>query len=78
MKSTIKKALLGLVILGALAASGCKTSMISVDAIKAPLERVLDRHDAYVKADKSLSDLVKQVYLKTSELLRKLLEEASK
>ncbi|RLA78085.1 MAG: hypothetical protein DRG33_06010 [Deltaproteobacteria bacterium] len=73
----MRKFFMGFVFLGALSFSGCKTDMISVKAIQSPLIKVLDRHDAYVKADKTLSDLVRQVYLKTSELLRKLLKEAA-
>jgi hypothetical protein len=52
--------------------------MINVDAFGPGLEKVLDRHDAYVRADKSLSETLKKIYLRTSELIRQILEEARK
>ena len=58
--------------------SGCKTNMVSVEAIKPGLTQVLDRHDAYVKADAKLEDFLKKVYLRTSELIRMVLDDASK
>jgi hypothetical protein len=58
--------------------TGCKSHMINVDALEGGLVKVLDRHDAYVKADTSLEDLVKQVYLRSTELIRMILEEAKK
>jgi hypothetical protein len=73
----MKKFFLAFCLVAALTIPGCKTGMISVRAIQAPLEKVLDRHDKYVKADKNLSSLMKQIYLKTSELLRQLLKEAA-
>jgi hypothetical protein len=57
---------------------GCKAHMINVEAFGPGLEKVLDRHDDYVKADKSLSEVVRDIYLKTTELIRKVLEEARK
>lgn len=58
--------------------TSCSTSMISVDAIRDPIMLVSDRHDAYVEADPDLSDSEKDIFLRTTELLRKILEEASK
>jgi len=52
--------------------------MINVAALRPGLEKVLDRHDNYVKADQSLSDVLRKVYLQTTTLIRKILEEASK
>lgn len=70
----------GLFLVAALALPlvGCKAHMINVDAFGPGLERVLDRHDDYVKADKSLSEVARDIYLKTTELIRKVLEEARK
>lgn len=51
---------------------------ISVDAVEPALIEVLDRHDTYVNADESLPEFIKNLYLRTTELLRKLLEEAKK
>lgn len=61
----------------ALAATGCsQPGMVSVSAIDAPVNAVCDRHDAYVEADTSLSDLEKETYLRTTTLLRRVVEEA--
>lgn len=49
---------------------------ISVDAIDGPLNRVCERHDTYTTADTSLTDLQRRTRLKTTELLRKVVEEA--
>lgn len=68
--------LAGILAFGALSCSAPRT--ISVDAIEPGLVEVLDRHDAYVKADQSLDELLKRIYLRTSELLRLLMEEAKK
>ncbi len=57
--------------------SACAPSnYIRVDAIDGPLNRVCDRHDAYTSADTSLTDLQRRTRLKTTELLRKVVEEA--
>lgn len=57
---------------------GCKGGMISVDAIDGSVQKVSDRHDAYVNADLSLSADQKRTFLRTTELLRLVLEEAKK
>jgi len=59
-------------------AMGCQKGMIHVDAIEPALTSVIERHDAYVKADQTLTELAKEIYLRTTELLRKLMEEAKK
>ena len=56
----------------------CNTSMIHVDAIETTVEDISERHDAYVQADPLLSDLEREVYLKDTELLLYLIEEAQK
>lgn len=58
--------------------AGCASNMISVDAIKGSVEAVSARHDAYVEADDSLSADERSIFLRTTELLRRILEEASK
>ena len=50
--------------------------MVSVDAIEPALVEVINRHDAYVQADSTLDTYLKTLYLRTTELLKKLLEEA--
>jgi len=62
----------------ALPLMSCQTGTISVATFGPGLEKVLDRHDDYVKADDSLSEVVRDIYLKTTELIRKVLEEARK
>lgn len=56
----------------------CQTGMIRADSIDGAVNRVADRHDAYVRDDDSLSDDEKSIYLRTTELLRRLLAEAQK
>lgn len=68
--------LAGILAFGAMSCSAPRT--ISVDAIEPGLVEVLDRHDAYVKADQSLDELLKRIYLRTSELLRLVMAEAKK
>lgn len=64
---------------GLLAAlAGCSSNTIRVEAIRDPIRFVADRHDAYVRADESLSDLERETYIRTSRLLRELIEEAEK
>lgn len=60
----------------ALPLAGCQTGMVRVDAIEPALTSVMERHDTYVKEDPNLTELAKEIYLRTTELLRKLLEEA--
>jgi len=69
---------LTLVALLAFPLASCESDMINVAALRPGLEKVLDRHDNYVKADQSLSDVLRKVYLQTTQLIRKILEEASK
>jgi len=58
--------------------ASCQTGMVYADAIDGPVNRISDRHDAYVKDDASLSADEKAIYLRSSELLRRVLEEAKK
>ena len=73
MKKTMKKLFLVPVLL----LTSC-ASMIHVDAIDGPVNRISDRHDAYVSADESLSQDEKDIYMRTTELLRRILAEAKK
>ncbi len=58
---------------------GCGTpGFIRADAIEGTVKRLVDRHDVYVEADPSLSDLQKRVNKRDGELLLLLLEESQK
>lgn len=56
---------------------GCK-GMIHINSIKPSLTIVADRHDRYVRADPGLTSVERETQLRTTELLRQILEEASK
>lgn len=57
--------------------TGCTSKgMIHVASIEGGLVKVLDRHDTYVQNDQGLSDAQRSTYLRTSQLLRKVMEEA--
>ena len=71
------KRFLALVFAASMLAS-CQMGMIRADAIDGPVNRISDRHDAYVKEDDSLSDEEKSIYLRSSELLRRIVAEARK
>jgi hypothetical protein len=58
--------------------ASCQTGMIRADAIDGPVNRITERHDAYVREDDSLSDEEKAIYLRSSELLRRILAEAGR
>ena len=58
--------------------SGLDPTLVSVYAIDAPTRRVCDRHDAYVNADPALDELEREIYLGTTDNLRRVLDEASK
>lgn len=49
---------------------------IHVDNIGELIDTVSDRHDVYVLQDNELTDLQRHVYLRSTELLRKVVEEA--
>ncbi len=57
---------------------GCNQGMITVDAIDDSVQDIVTRHDAYVNADASLSAVEKRTYLRSSELLLRVLKEAKK
>ncbi len=56
--------------------SACSSGMIHVDAIEGLVEPLTARHDAYVQNDENLSDELKGDYLRSSDILRAVLEEA--
>ncbi len=79
MKRRTRVTLLGLAAF-AVTATGCnmKKGMIDVGAIESSISTVTERHDDYVEADTSLSDVEKSTALRSSELLRRIVDEAKK
>jgi hypothetical protein len=53
------------------------TGMISAASVDPLIRTVSDRHDAYVNGDQSLSQVQRETYLRSTTLLRKLLDEAA-
>lgn len=49
---------------------------IDATAVSDPIAIVCDRHDAYVMADSSLTPEQRELYLRTTEMLRVLVDEA--
>lgn len=68
-------AVLGLLLTSCVGPGSAKGA-IHVTNIKGGLTDVCTRHDAYVKADTSLSPEQKEIFLSTSELLLRVVAEA--
>lgn len=66
------------IILPCLFLVGCASNMIRVEAIAPLIDIVAERHDGYVENDSSLELGKKEAYLRSTELLRRLMEEAKK
>jgi len=59
------------------ALAGCAgAGKINVSAISTSVRAVADRHDDYVRSDADLTDLERRVYLRSSSLLLRVVEEA--
>lgn len=59
--------------------TGCGVpGYISADALEGPAFRLIDRHDAYMEKDKSLSPMQREVNLQDGQLIRMVIEEAQK
>ncbi len=54
----------------------CGDSSIPATALEQPVQAVTQRHDAYILADETLSPAERDLYLRTSEMLRALVDEA--
>lgn len=65
-----------LLTLSLLALSACSSGMIHVDAINGLVGPITARHDGYVQNDPALSEELKSDYLRSSAILRAVLEEA--
>lgn len=77
----MKRLKLSLALIVLLLVTGCEAGMIHVDAIKPNLDIVMDRHDAYVETGKApngaeLTDVQKRTQLRSTKLLRDVLEAA--
>ena len=73
------KPLIALLSLSALCGSGCTSSgYVHVDTFDGLIEPVAARHDAYVEADAALDETQKRVFLRSTQILRALIEEARK
>lgn len=61
-----------------LMASCAGPGYIRAEAVSAPMRRVMQRHDGYVRADSTLTELQRRTRLRTTELLGRVLQEAEK
>lgn len=76
LRATIAVLIVTLIVLMA----GCcpYSDHVSVDAIREPAKAVIQRHDIYVHGDPSLLDIERRIYLRTSEELNGVLDEAAR
>lgn len=58
--------------------AGAKKGYIHVSSVRPLANKILDRHDKYVDKDKSLSTADKLRYLRSTAIIRKVMDEASK
>lgn len=79
-RTGVKKALILFFVLGLpLADAGCSRGMIRADAIAGLTEDVCERHDKILKGEikvETLSEEKKASYLRSTELLRRVIKEA--
>lgn len=69
-----------LIVMVPFVAVGCCTGTVRADAIKGLNADVCNRHDAFIKGElkaENLSEADKALYLRSSQLLRKAIQEAS-
>lgn len=75
----MKRVLKSVAVLAAVTLASCgSTDMISVDAIEGSVRIVSDRHDEYVREDADLSEDERAIYLRSTELLRRVVDEAKR
>ena len=55
--------------------AGCSANSVRISEISGLINIVSDRHDSYVEADESLSDIERSVYMRSTRLLRELVSE---
>jgi hypothetical protein len=71
--------LCGLLVTSMMFLAGCdRGDKVDLQAVDAPIRELLARHDAYVKADKNLEKVDKDIYIRTSDLVRRVLDTAHK
>ena len=78
VKKPIKKPKRFLMALPLLFLGACATDMIQVDAIADSVALISERHDLYVLNDQGLSDDERRIFLRDTELLGLVIEEAQK
>lgn len=66
-----------LLLIAALSAS-CATDMVRITEIADLVTAVSDRHDAYVTADPTVTDEQKRVFLRSTTLLRMVIEKVDR
>lgn len=76
MTRNVKWALVLLTCVCMLALGGCNKGMIRADAIDGLADDVTMRHDKLVKESTTISEADKATYLRSSELLRKVIKTA--
>jgi len=65
-------------VVASFALAGCAgRGMIHVSEVGPLIGNVADRHDAYVTEDEDLSTVERRVALRSSEILRRVVEEAT-
>lgn len=73
----MKRILATIALLAAL--SGCTSPQyVDVETFAGLIDPVAARHDAYVRDDPTLDETQRSVWLRSTELLRKAIEEARK
>lgn len=74
---TRNRALAAALSIGALTLVGCGgRGMIRASVLQGVMDPVLDRHDTYVQADGSLTPVEQETFLRSSELLRQVVDTA--
>lgn len=75
MNKKTKTAVLGL---ASVCLVGCAPkASINANTVAQPMRDVAARHDAYVNSDTSLSDLERSIYLRDTEILNTIIDEAT-
>jgi len=64
-------------LVGLVGCAGLNGQMVEAAVLSPALAPVLDRHDAYVRADATLNEVEKSTFLTSSELTRSILDAAT-
>lgn len=76
MKRLTKTRLACIAAITALAVVACDAGKVDAEALDGVMHPVLDRHDAYVIEDESLEEVERSTALRSSEIIRRLVDEA--